>query len=63
MTAGEVNVYKISAVLAGGVIACKDQPGYKECAKVALAKVGSAVAKEMVPESARIPEKTPTISE
>jgi len=56
---GEVNVYEISAAVAAGVIACKDQPGFIECAKAALAK--AAVAKEMVSESARIPEKTPTI--
>jgi hypothetical protein len=58
---GEVNIYVVSAVAAAGVFACLNQPGYNECAKAALAKVGSAVAKEMVPESARIPEKTPTI--
>jgi len=57
---GEVNIYAVSVVLAAGVYECQDRPDYIECAKAALAKVGSIVAKEMVPESARASEKTPT---
>jgi hypothetical protein len=49
LTGGEVNVYKVSAKLAVGVVACEAlaAPELKKCANVALAKVGSAVAQEL----------------
>jgi hypothetical protein len=61
LTGGEVNVYKISATLAGGVWACNAAAGeftfnvgeFEKCAKAALEQVGSAVAKALDAESTR----------
>jgi hypothetical protein len=49
VTGGDVNIYKVSGVLAGSVYSCNalDSKGFNDCAKAALAKVGSVVAKEL----------------
>ena len=46
VTAGEVNVYKVSAVLAGGIVLCGKGwiDDFQKCFADAFAKVGSAIA-------------------
>jgi hypothetical protein len=50
ITAGEVNVYKVSVMLAGGVAACSmftKKKSFSNCIKAAFAKVETFIAKQM----------------
>jgi hypothetical protein len=59
----KVNIAGISFFVAREVIKCMKQPDFTECAKAVLADVESKLEKGLVPEEARIPEKTSTILE
>jgi hypothetical protein len=50
VTVGEINVYKVSAIVAASVYVCAEAPGYRECVEDALDKVKTAVSKELKKE-------------
>lgn len=55
VSAGEVNIYKVSTVLAGGFVSCAvfvGRPGFEECTKTAFARIGTEIANEMRQDSA-----------